>query len=212
MPVQTLTRARLRQLSLVYAGQSDAQNFYGQAVNDWLNWALMDMYGDYGIETRVEGVCSPGIAELLMPMGFLWEKRVVVNGQELSYRATTSEQDRFTGGQSLPTWYTHWGKPYTVLELGPMPPDSAYVFSVEFYRTPRELTVDAQVPEIPPKWAMALPKYTAAQIIMADGLVHLTQKYQALMGEYKELKQEFQGFFSAETRSEYPTPTFSEDY
>ena len=207
MPVQDVNRGRLIQMGLAYTGQSVNQNFYGVLAYDWLNQALLDIYGDMGIEDKVNSICSPGVREINTPMGFLYEKMLIVNGLQLMFHPDCNDLDYLSGSNSLPLWYTYWNKPVTQILLGPMPPDSAYPYTLWYFRSPMEMLNDNTIPELPPKWRPALAKKLAAEIILADGLVHLKDKYNALMMEYTMLKQDFQGWFSSESRQSYPTPT-----
>ena len=202
-------------MALTYAGQSEGQSAYGSMVDRWINDALLDIYGDYGIEDVATGNVlggDPNGRFLPMPRGFLWETAVFINGNPTDFNPDLSEADYLSGGYSLPQWYAHWGKPMTKLVLGPQPPDSDYPFVIYYMRSPYELVNDNQIPELPPKWRQALAKYAAAQIVLADGLMFSQQKFQVFDRDYERAKMEFQGFYSAPSRNRYATPARDRDY
>ncbi len=212
MPVQDLNLQDLRQWALSYVGASEAQSFYGTRVDKWINYALIDLFGDFGVEDKIIGTCVPGYRFIPMPRGFMYEKMVLVNNIQLVYRANPNELDYLSQGTSLPDWYTHWGKPMTQLALGPMPPDSTYPLEIWFYRNPNMLLANADIPEVPPRFRPALAKKAAAEIILADGLVHLQAKADRLESEYKRLRDEFLGWYTDESKNAYTTPTMYMDY
>ena len=77
------------------------------------------------------------------------------------------------------------------LYLGPLAPDTAYNCQMFFYRSPKAMLKDDDVPEIPQQWRTALAKYGAAMACIADRDL---QTAQALLQEYIYEKQDFDNY------------------
>lgn len=199
-------------MALLYAGQSDNQSMYGDMVNVWLNEALVDIYQEHGIEDSITGLCVPGVRTVPLPLGFIAEKMVMVNRMPLDYKTDPNKLDFFSQSNSLPQWYTIWNKPSSAIQLGPMPPDSAYPLEVWFFRSPLEMTDDSHFPELPPRWRTAIAKKAATEILITDGLFLHKDKYEGLIRQYERMRTEFLAYFTAESRNNYDTPRLDRPY
>lgn len=197
MAYEDLNLGQLRRLALTYNSGSDAQNRWGSNMNLWINEGLRRFYqGHDGVEDSVTFTTVSGQRAYPLPEGYLYVRMFLLNGLPIEYRELM-DQDYYAQGNSRPGWYTPWGGK---LYLGPLAPDTAYTCQMFFYRSPKAMINDNDVPEIPQQWRTSLAKYGAAMACIADRDL---QTAQALLQEYIYEKQDFDNYKTIRTRDNF---------
>lgn len=200
MPPPLLTRAQLRKRALGTAGENDKTSFYGTVVNDWLNDALKDFYtSTNGVEDTYTTNTVVGQRNYMCPDGFLHAKLLLYNGDPLREERLVT-QDFYDSGTGYIEMFTVWGWPMPQILLGPLAPSNVYPLTLFYYRTPRLMSDDSHVPELPDLFQPYLADYAGGMLALGD---NDSARAGVLFQKFQAGRAEFQRFMLDNSRSNY---------
>lgn len=199
---QMHTLANLRQIALMYSHEVDsASSHWGNLANVMVNEGVRQMWMDAGgVQDLYTFNTVEGQQTYPLPLGTLSIERVLFDNTSLS-PLRVHELDTNTPEESFPAGYTLYNKPYPTLWLVPGPADAAYSCTVFLRRSPREMTVDTDTPELPPQWQLAPAYWAGMQFAIADG----SPAAQVLGQLFAKMKGEMGAWMRNNSKDRYPT-------
>lgn len=189
----------LRIRALAYMDETEVNSHYGKMIDIWLSDAGMEMAsGVDGIDAVWSFQATVGQRTYNLPEDWLRMKLVLYNDIPIE-EVRIITQNFFSSGTSDVDRYSIWGTPKQII-LGPQPPSNAYTIMAYYYRTPRALEKDNDIPDIPVQFRHYLSQYAAAQAMLADGNL---QDSQGLVSMYKQGVKEFREWTLYKSRSNF---------
>lgn len=199
---QPLRLVDLRQRSLAFINESDADSYYAASVvNGYLNDAYLEMVAS-NPNTAIEDVWSFTAAadrrNYPLPIGFLKAARVLYGGRQVS-PGSTRDMDFWSAGSGWPTLYDIWGGN---LMFGPVPPSEAKAVDVYHLREPALMTDDDDEPYGVPNFLRAGLYYYACGMLLA-GMGDTQGTDTKMMARFKEYCERYIKWKLYSGRDEY---------
>lgn len=116
----------------------------------------------------VDATQTPATAFYTMPADMLELKRLTLDGDQLHRTTLEALGDRAEDVTGRASEYLYGDYGPTLLRLYPYPTTATTGLKAYFVRRPATLALDADVPEVPEDYQMALPYYAIARAYLKD--------------------------------------------